>query len=412
MQTTKDKMNKYLIALLFCLLPISAYAQTVQQPTEVVEGFDSVAADIEPVNGEKWYRVPRFTKNLSIQHETTAEEYYPPFLTKRGDYRKIKQITGNGKGIKVCVIDTGVDKTHARVGGDLELYNPNNVTSTWAVRKAKDFSNSRRSGFWDAVSGHGSHCASMIGARSNGLGIEGIASECELYIAKALGDDGYGSETGIAKAVDWAIKEKVHIISMSLGGGYSQLIEDAVARATAKGILVFAALGNDGEKTDGHPGNSKKTVGIAAVNYDKVIAGFSSRSNEADLSGYGVNVFACISKGRYAALSGTSMATPDQAGLAALVLSHQHKLTGRILTAKEYTELIYDHIEDLGDTGKDRKYGFGFFDIQSYLDSNSSPSPAKPNPTKPAPGNPLDGYQYIGGIKWGGKHYIIMEESK
>ena len=106
------------------------------------------------------------------------------------------------------------------------------------------------------------------------------------------------------------------------------------------------------------------------------------------------------------------MATPDQAGLAALVLSHQYKLTNRVLKVKEYLDLIHDHIEDLGPRGHDREYGHGFFDIQSYLDSNSSPSPAKPKPTKPAPGNPLDGYQYIGGIKWGGKHYIIMEESK
>ena len=70
----------------------------------------------------------------------------------------------------------------------------------------------------------------MIGARANGLGIEGIASECELYVAKALGDDGYGSDTGIAAAVDWAIQEKVHIINMSLGGGFSQRIENAVKR--------------------------------------------------------------------------------------------------------------------------------------------------------------------------------------
>ena len=258
----------------------------------------------------------------------------------------------------------------------------------------------------------------MIGARANGLGIEGIASECELYVAKALGDDGYGSDTGIAAAVDWAIQEKVHIINMSLGGGFSQRIENAVKRATDAGIIVFAALGNSGEKGDGHPGNSNFSLGIAAVDYNQQIAPFSSRSKVADLSGYGVNVFACISNGRYAALSGTSMATPDQAGLAALVLSHQLKLTGKVLTVKEYVNIIYDHVEDLGPKGRDREYGFGFFNIQSYLDANTGEKPnapelpTKPDSPKPLPENPLKDYRVIGGLDWEGKELLFLEKKQ
>ena len=407
-------MKNYLLSLLLCLIPLSVFSQDTGFDNfnlfEEVEAKEGVSAK----DGEKRYKIPSVIYNFSIQHETESTEYHPPFLTKRGNYKKIKEITGNGKGIKVCVIDTGVDQTHARVGGDLELYNPNRPTSTWAVKKAKDFSNSRRTGFWDPKSGHGSHVASMIGARANGLGIEGIASECELYVAKALGDDGYGSDTGIAAAVDWAIQEKVHIINMSLGGGFSQRIEDAVKRATDSGILVFAALGNSGEKGDGHPGNSKFSLGIAAVDYNQQIARFSSRSNVADLSGYGVNVFACISNGRYAALSGTSMATPDQAGLAALVLSHQLKLTGKVLTVKEYVNIIYDHVEDLGPKGRDREYGFGFFNIQSYLDANTGSEkpndPELPDSPKPLPEHPLKDFKVIGGLDWENKEYLLLEK--
>ena len=401
-------MKNYLLPLLLCLIPLSVFLQDTG--FDNFDLFEEAKESVSVKDGEKRYKIPSVIYNFSIQNETESSEYHPPFLTKRGDYRKIKEITGNGKGIKVCVIDTGVDQTHARVGGDLELYNPNRPTSTWAVRKARDFSNSRRSGFWDR-SDHGSHVASHIGARANGLGIEGIASECELYVAKALGDDGFGSDTGIAAAVEWAIQEKVHIINMSLGGGFSQRIENAVKKATNEGILVFAALGNSGEKGDGHPGNSKFSLGIAAVDYNQKIATFSSRSNVADLSGYGVNVFACISNGRYAALSGTSMATPDQAGLAALVLSHQLKLTGKILSVKEYVNIIYDHVEDLGPKGRDREYGFGFFNIQSYLDANNSTRPDQPDSPKPLPENPMKGWRSIGGVRTlDGKEFLFMEK--
>ena len=78
-----------------------------------------------------------------------------------------------------------------------------------------------------------------------------------------------------------------------------------------------------------------------------------------------------------------------------MVLSHQLKLTGKVLTVKEYVNIIYDHVEDLGPKGRDREYGFGFFNIQSYLDANTGEKPnapelpTKPDSPKPLPENPL-----------------------
>lgn len=352
------------------------------------------------------YPIPSVRQNFSIQYNTESQEVHPGFLTKRGDFKTLKKITGNGKGIKVGIVDTGVDETHRR--GDLS-----------GVVEAKDFTNSRSG--WRDLAGHGSHVAGMIGARADGKGIEGIASESELYIAKGLGDRGFGSETEIANAIDWLIQKDVDIINLSLGGGYSQRIEQAVQRATNAGILVFAALGNDGTRGDGHPGNSKYTLGIAAVDYNLRLADFSSRSKMALLSGFGVDIFSCVSGGRYAAYSGTSMATPDQAGIAALVLGHQRKLGKDIANMNEYFALIEPFIKDLGPSGPDSGYGYGFFEVQKYLEKYGDEKPEDPtdpddpfdpgNPD-PKPENPYDGFKKIGEVIWENRKYILLEEIK
>ena len=181
------------------------------------------------------YRLPPFTV-VSMEDGSSRQlsETYPGFLQKRGDFQRFKRITGNGKGIKVGVADTGLDYTHYQNGGDLS-----------GMVEAKDFTGSRYRNYppWaDVVSGHGSHCAGHIGAKNNGKGIEGIASDCELYIAKVLNDRGFGSDRGIASGIDWLASKDVDIINLSLGGEFSQAIENAVQRATKKGILVLSLI--------------------------------------------------------------------------------------------------------------------------------------------------------------------------
>lgn len=367
-------------------------------------------AQVKNSSDEIRYEIPVVIQNFSIQYDTENTETYPGFLTKRGDFKKIKRVTGNGKGIKVGVVDTGVDETHRR--GDLA-----------GVVEAKDFTRSRSG--WRDLAGHGSHVAGMIGAKADGKGIEGIASDCDLYIAKGLGDRGFGSESEIANAIDWLIEKDVDIINLSLGGGYSQRIENAIIRADKAGILVFAALGNDGPNgRAGHPGNSRYTLGIAALDYNLQLARFSSRSNVADLSGYGVDVFSCVSGGRYAAYSGTSMATPDQAGLAALVLGHQRALGNDLSSSAKYLAFIKKYIKDLGPQGRDTGYGFGFFDIQKYVadyqDKPSPEDPFDPNPEEPEdpetpenPGeNPFKNYEIIGRLVLEGEEFVLLKKRK
>jgi len=215
-----------------------------------------------------------------------------------------------GEGAKVAILDTGIDVDHQ----DLAT----------AVKGSKDFTSS--AGVNDK-NGHGTHCAGVIGARLNGVGFVGIAPKCDLYIAKVLGDNGSGDYDSISNAVAWAVDQGVDIISMSLGGPSSSPgLFAAIHYALAKGVSVICAAGNEGsvyQNSIGYPGRYGGVITIAAHDQDGNRSGFSSKGGEIDFMAPGSDIWSTYIDGGYASLSGTSMATPFVAGLAALVVASQ-----------------------------------------------------------------------------------------
>jgi len=145
-----------------------------------------------------------------------------------------------GKGIKVAVLDTGIDQDHI----DLR-------DATVGVR---DFTGD---GIED-LNGHGTHCAGVIAARVNDAGFIGVAPKAELLIAKVMGNDGNGSFEWITGGIDWAVENGAHIISMSISGPTtSDILYKAVHRALVKGVFLVCAAGNEGslyQNSIGYPG--------------------------------------------------------------------------------------------------------------------------------------------------------------
>ncbi|MFV0133976.1 S8 family peptidase [Streptomyces sp. HMX87] len=238
----------------------------------------------------------------------------------------------DGKGVKIAVLDTGVDATHP----DLK----NKVVA------AKNFTPSP-----DATDkyGHGTHVASIAagtGAKGGGK-FKGVAPGAELLNGKVLSDDGYGDDSGVLAGMEWAAAQGADIINLSLGGGDTPEIDPLEAQvnklSAEKGILFAIAAGNegDGERTVGSPGSAAAALTVGAVDDKDRLADFSSRGPgldgavKPDVTAPGVDITAASAKGSliareegekpagYVTISGTSMATPHVAGAAAL-LKQQH----------------------------------------------------------------------------------------
>ncbi|MCK5562835.1 S8 family peptidase, partial [Candidatus Bathyarchaeota archaeon] len=224
-----------------------------------------------------------------------------------------------GAGATVAVLDTGVKKDH------MDIVN--------RVKQCKDFTKGPRiKNGCDDTHGHGTHVSGTVLADggSDGLGIFGVAPEADLFAYKVCGNDGYCWADDIATAIRYAAERKANIISMSLSGDTeSSLIRDAIDYATNKGVLVIAAAGNDGP-ADGsidYPAANVKVVAVGAIDSSENVAGFSSRGvndgdyiieeREVEFGAPGVSVESTFINGCYVYGSGTSMATPHVAGLAA-----------------------------------------------------------------------------------------------
>lgn len=233
-----------------------------------------------------------------------------------------------GKGVKVAVLDTGMDESHPDLDG--------------AVVAKKDFSGS--GGIQD-VDGHGTHVASTIagsGVASDGEN-RGMAPDADLMIGKVLADDGTGSDSDIIAGMEWAAKQGAEVINMSLGSDWKESYgkdptSKAVNRLTAEyGSLFVVAAGNSGAVDSiGYPAAAASALTIAAVDDADRLADFSSRGPRIDgavkpeLAAPGVDIAAARSGGGaedpYVEYSGTSMATPHVAGAAAALLQAQPDL--------------------------------------------------------------------------------------
>lgn len=283
-----------------------------------------------------------------------------------------------GKGIRVCVLDTGVDANHPDLRG--------------AIGEARDFTRSMR-GAADFHS-HGTWCCAMLGARAdNNVGVAGIMPECLIFSGKVLGDNGSGTDSFIQAGIRWAMQVDAHIISMSLGGGMmSGRTRDLLQEFTGRPQrFIFAAAGNDGpNSTPNYPGAWSECIAVAAVDRNGNITDFSSRGDYVAIAGPGSDMLSCIpvSMGGYGKMSGTSMATPFVAGVGGLCLAKHIQQGGE--TGLENVADMKAHLQrtakDKGVPGKDREYGYGLIDPAAlFRGLDPMPPPVVP----PIP--PIDG---------------------
>ncbi len=228
--------------------------------------------------------------------------------------------TGSKK-VVVAIVDTGVDYTHPDLKANLDTADGYNFVA-----------NSSNA---DDDNGHGSHVAGIIGAvGNNAQGVVGVNWNVSIIPIKFLDSSGSGSTSDGIKGINWAVSHGARVINCSWGGpDGSQALKDAIDAARRSGVLVIVAAGNESANNDttaSYPANFHldNMITVAATDVNGKLASFSNYGKKlVDIAAPGVDIYSSYKDGQYKSLSGTSMATPMVAGVAALVLSKDPSAT-------------------------------------------------------------------------------------
>jgi subtilisin family serine protease len=240
---------------------------------------------------------------------------------------KSSTMAGDGQGnvtnVNVAIIDTGIDLDHPDLNVIMDkTFVPGTTTG-------------------DDDNGHGTHVAGIVAAKDNSEGIVGVAPGANLIAIKVLANDGRGTTIDIIKAINWitANRDLIDIVNMSLGGGDSRAMNDAIKRSVQSGITYVAAAGNESENAErSSPANSPHAITVSAIadsdgkcgaigpatgrGADDSFATYSNFGSVVDIAAPGTNILSTYPNGQYKVLTGTSMAAPHVAGAAALWVSN------------------------------------------------------------------------------------------
>ncbi|BCY13908.1 S8 family serine peptidase [Actinoplanes sp. L3-i22] len=274
-----------------------------------------------------------------------------------------------GAGVTVAVIDTGVDATNVDLAGK--------VLTGW------DATTDKAGGNIDP-NGHGTHVAGTIGAvTGNTVGVSSVAPDTKILPVRVLGANGSGYMSDAAEGIVWAADNGAQVINMSLGSS-SKLtaVSNAVAYARSKGVTVVAAAGN--ERGSGspisYPAADAGVIAVAATDSSDKVASYSNAGSYVDVAAPGSAILSTYPSAlgkSYATMSGTSMASPHVAALAALLKAAQPSLTpDQIEQAMEKSAV------DLGTAGKDNDFGYGRVDAVAALAAVTTSAPTTAPTTK------------------------------
>ena len=312
--------------------------------------------------------------------EIRAVDDYMPWGIARIGADVVQDAGNTGSGIKVAIIDTGVD------------YNHPDLSSAFGTIKGYDFVNGDTDPMDD--NGHGTHVAGIIAADDNDVGIVGVAPGVELYALKVLDSTGSGSFSNVVAALEWATGGStlpgsvcVDITNNSYGSsqdpdywyhwlGLPGLVETAFSLSYYQdGVLNVAAAGNEyaGEDTVIYPARYDSVIAVAATDQNDDRAYFSSTGPDVELTAPGLSIYSTV-PGGYATYSGTSMACPHVVGAAALVNAAHPSWTN-----EQIRQQLQATADDLGTPNRDNLYGYGLVDADGAAGTPSVNNPPVAN---------------------------------
>lgn len=254
------------------------------------------------------------------------------------------QLNRGANDIIVAVVDTGVDTKHPDLQGQL-LPGYNVISGSDDPQ--------------DDV-GHGTHVTGVIAALvNNNLGVAGMTWYNKVLPVKVLDQTGAGSTYSVAQGIIWATDHGAKVMNLSLGNyADSGFLHDAIQYAYDKDVAIIAASGNDNTEQPGYPAAYPEVFAVAASDSKNEKAPFSNYGDYIDVTAPGVSIASTYPNDQYAALSGTSMASPHVTALAALIRSANPNLKNT-----DVYEIMRQSAQDLGDQGHDKYFGYGLIDV-------------------------------------------------
>ena len=266
---------------------------------------------------------------------------------------EVHQLDLEGEGIKVAILDTGIDKE----SGELQL-----AGGISFVEGESDY---------DDLHGHGTMVAGVLAALQDDAGLIGVAPKVQLYAVKVLDQGGVGTYSQVIAGIEWAVAHEMDIISMSFAGtGSSAALQEAVSYASDHGILLIGAAGNQSGASVGYPAAYQEVLSVGAVDAYYQHAYFSNQG-KIDLVAPGVHVMGLsLTPEQYVTASGTSVAVPHVAGVAALIKQAQPGITASDLKA-----VLLDGAIPLGSS---LQYGHGLVSAAGSFHELGYPVAANP----------------------------------
>jgi len=259
-----------------------------------------------------------------------------------------------GQGVLIAVLDTGIDLDHP------------DLVEKVLTDVDRDFVNDDDEA--DDDHGHGTHVSGIAAAATNnGTGVAGLGWEAMLLPLKVLRADGVGQEDDLAAAIRWAADNGADVINMSLGGPSAcpAIVQEAADYAYGKGVVLVAAAGNHGgnvPNAEMFPANCKHVLGVAATDQGDAVANYSNYGSHVSVAAPGSSIYSTLVNDRYGSMSGTSMATPNVAGVAALLCArYPFYAPGEIASA------ILDNADGLGADAWDCHSGCGRINARRSL---------------------------------------------
>ena len=326
--------------------------------------FEYVEADHKIyVDGSKKYTT---TRRISVTNSTTSGSSEPSISTNDQYFSSqyhLSQIKANkawnyskGGNVTVAVIDSGVDANHPDLAGRV-VGRENHPEDTLDVY------------------GHGTKVAGVIAANTNNeVGVAGVGWDVSIHTMRVTDDKGLGSISSIVQALEDVHQAGIKIVQISLSTpSDSASLRDAVALAQKRGILIVSTSGNTFKEEIRYPAAYPGVIGVGSVSNTNTIENYSTRGSHVGLVAPGSGILTTRKGTGYSAVTGTSFASPQISGVAALMLAINPKLT-----SAQIRTILFQTATDLGTSGKDTTYGYGLLNAlkavklsKDYSGSNS-----------------------------------------